>query len=67
MLSSFFKFGSKKTHFLCKVLGDTMGTVGEIYIFVKFSLKRKTLPGTTWKQVEEKVDDENEANQFPDY
>ena len=44
-----------------------MGTVGEIYILVKFSLKGKSLSGTNWKQVEEKVDDENEANQFPSW
>lgn len=41
-----------------------MGTVGEIYILVKFSLKGKSLSGTNWKQIEEKVDDENEGNQF---
>ena len=52
----------KKLISSCKVLGDTMGTVGEICALVKFSPKRENLWGTIWEQLEGKFDDENNAN-----
>ena len=36
----------------CKLLGDTMGTVGEITVLVKFSLKREKMLGDINENVE---------------
>lgn len=42
----------------CKVLGDSMGIVGEICILVKFSPKREKMLESIQKNVEEEMADE---------
>lgn len=42
----------------CKVLADTMGTVGEICVLVKYSPKREKMLGSIQENVEGEVDEE---------
>ena len=49
---------------LYELLDPTMGTLGEICALVKLFPKKENLLGTICEQVERKVNDENDTNQF---